>query len=333
MIVVMQNSATQEMVDHVAKVIQEHDLKDEIMYGDQRTAIGVLGDVTKIDEGNLIRLPGVKEVLRVSKKYKRVSREYKQDDSVVDVSGVKFGGDNPPVMIAGPCTVESREQTLEIAEGVKKLGANMLRGGAFKPRTSPYSFQGLEEEGLKILAEARDKTGLPIVTEIMSVEDIPLFQKYDIDMFQIGARNMQNFDMLKKLAKTNKPVLLKRGMSATSEEFLLAAEYFLAEGSDDVVLCERGIRTFEKSTRNILDLNTLALIREISHLPVVSDPSHAAGRYDLVTPLAWASIAAGANGLIIETHNNPDEALCDGAQSLKLDTLEKLMKRVSSLTK
>lgn len=333
MIVVMNNTATQEMIDHVAQVVHNHDLKTEVMYGEQRTAIGVLGDVTKIDEGNIIRLPGVKEVLRVSKKYKRVSREYKADDSVVEVNSVKFGGDNPPVMIAGPCTVESREQTLSIAEDVAKLGVNMLRGGAFKPRTSPYSFQGLGEEGLKILAEARDKTGLPVVTEIMSVEDIPLFQKYDIDMYQIGARNMQNFDMLKKLAKLNVPVLLKRGMSATVEEFLLAAEYFLAEGSDNVVLCERGIRTFENSTRNILDLNSLALIKEISHLPIIADPSHAAGRYDLIQPLSWASVAAGADGLIIETHNNPDVALCDGKQSLKPDNLADLMKKIPAIAR
>lgn len=333
MIVVMNSTATQEMIDHVVRIIHEHKCKEEVMYGTQRTAIGVLGDVTAIDEGHILRQPGVKEVLRVSKPYKRVSREYKADSSVVEVSGVKFGGNESPVIIAGPCTVENEEMLMEIAEGVKKLGAQMLRGGAFKPRTSPYAFQGMGEEGLKLLAKAREKTGLPIVSEIMSTEDLPLFMKYDIDMLQIGARNMQNFDMLKKLAKAKRPILLKRGMSATVEEFLLAAEYFLAEGSDQIVLCERGVRTFETSTRNLLDLNSLSLIKEISHLPIIADPSHAAGRYDLVSPLAWASLAAGADGLIIETHVRPDEALCDGKQSLTLETLSKLMSKVPQLTK
>lgn len=333
MIIVMNSTSTQEMVDHVVRIIHEHKCKEEIMYGTQRTAIGVLGDVTAIDEGHILRQPGVKEVLRVSKPYKRVSREYKVDSSVVEVSGVKFGGNEPPVIIAGPCTVENEEMLMDVAMGVKHLGVQMLRGGAFKPRTSPYAFQGMGEEGLKLLAKVREKTGLPIVSEIMSTEDLPLFMKYEIDMLQIGARNMQNFDMLKKLAKAKKPVLLKRGMSATVEEFLLAAEYFLAEGNDQVVLCERGIRTFETSTRNLLDLNSLSLVKEISHLPIIADPSHAAGRYDLVSPLAWASIAAGADGLIIETHTRPDEALCDGKQSLTLETLSKLMSKVPQLTK
>jgi len=326
MIIVMQNTATKEMVDHIVKIVEEHDLTTEVMHGTSRIAIGVLGEKSKLDEGNLIRLPGVKEVLAVSKPYKKVSREYKLDDSVVDVSGVKFGGNNPPVIIAGPCTVESQEQTMTIAKGVKKLGARMLRGGAFKPRTSPYAFQGHGVEGLKMLRKAGDEVGLPVVTELMALEYLDDFMEY-ADMIQIGARNMQNFDLLKAVSKVKKPVLLKRGISATVEEFLLAAEYLLAGGNDQVVLCERGIRTFEQSTRNILDLNSLALIKEISHLPIIADPSHAAGRYDIVPPLGLAALAAGADGLIIETHNEPEKALCDGKQSLTFETLGGFMEK------
>jgi 3-deoxy-7-phosphoheptulonate synthase len=332
MIIVMQNTATKEMVDHIVRVVEEHELKTEVMHGTSRIAIGVLGDKVKLDEGNIIRQPGVKEILSVSKPYKKVSREYKIDDSVVEVSGVKFGGDNPPVIIAGPCTVETQEQVLAIAHGVKKLGAKMLRGGAFKPRTSPYAFQGHGVEGLKMLRKAGDEVGLPVVSELMSAEYLDDFMEY-VDLIQIGARNMQNFDLLKAVSKVKKPVLLKRGMSATVEEFLLAAEYLLAGGNDQVILCERGIRTFEQSTRNILDLNSLALIKEISHLPIIADPSHAAGRYDIVPPLGLASLAAGANGLIIETHNKPCEALCDGKQSLTFETLEAFMKKAQNFLK
>lgn len=330
MIVVMQNTATKEMVDHVVDIINSHELKPEVMYGTQRTAIGVLGDKTKLDEGQIIRLPGVKEILVVSKPYKKVSREYKQDNTVVKINDeVQFGA-GKPVIIAGPCTVESEDQLMTIAKEVKKLGANMLRGGAFKPRSSPYSFQGHGVEGLKMLKKVREETGLPIVTEIMSTEHLDDFLEC-ADMLQIGARNMQNFDLLKQLAKVDKPILLKRGMSATVDEFLLAAEYFLKEGHDQVVLCERGIRTFEKSTRNILDLNSLALIKEISHLPIIADPSHAAGRYDLVPPLGLAALACGADGLIIEVHHKPDEALCDGKQSLTPDALEKMMSDIKTM--
>lgn len=326
MIVVMQSTATKEMVDHVADIIKNHELKPEIMYGEQRIAIGVIGDKTKIEEGQIIRLPGVKEILVISKPYKKVSREYKLENSIVKVGNVEFGA-GKPVIIAGPCTVESEAQLMTIARGVKELGANMLRGGAFKPRTSPYSFQGLRVAGLKMLHEASKETGLPVVTEIMSTEHLDDFVKY-ADMLQIGARNMQNFELLKALAKVDKPILLKRGMSSTVTEFLLAAEYFLKEGHDQIVLCERGIRTFETSTRNILDLNSLALIKEISHLPIIADPSHAAGRYDIVPPLGLAALAAGADGLMMEVHHKPDEALCDGKQSLTFDTLEELMKNV-----
>lgn len=332
MIVVMLNTATKEMVEHVVSVIKKHELKAEVMFGEQRVAIGVLGDKNKLDEGHVLRLPGVKEILRVSKPYKKVSREYKPEDTIVKINDrVQFGGASP-VIIAGPCTVESEEQLMEIAHGVKKRGATMLRGGAFKPRSSPYAFQGMGIEGLKLLKKASKETGLPVVTEMLDTDHLDEFAQY-ADMIQIGTRNMQNFDLLVKAAKLKKPILLKRGMSATVEEFLLAAEYILNEGNNQVVLCERGIRTFEQSTRNILDLNSLALIQEISHLPIIADPSHAAGRYDLVPVLSWAALAAGAKGLIIEVHHKPDEALCDGTQSLTLETFENLMSRVPDLIK
>jgi len=331
MIIVMQNTATKKMVDEVVEVIKEHDLNTEVMHGESRVAIGVLGDKTKLDEGNIIRLPGVKETLVVSKPYKKVSREYKMDDTVVQVGdNVKFGGNNPAVIIAGPCTVESEEQVMTIAKGVKERGGQMLRGGAFKPRTSPYSFQGHGVKGLEMLKKAGQAAGLPVISEIMSAEYMDDFLEH-VDMLQIGARNMQNFDLLKAVSKVKKPVLLKRGMSATVEEFLLAAEYILSGGNDQVVLCERGIRTFEQSSRNILDLNSLALIKEISHLPIIADPSHAAGRYDIVPALGLASLAVGADGLIIEVHHKPCEALCDGKQSLTFDSFERFMKNAKPL--
>jgi len=324
MIIVMDKNATKEMVDHVLQIVKDHDLKPEPMYGTQRVAIGVIGEKSKLDEGKVSRLPGVKEILLVSKPYKRVSREYQPDDTVVKINGNCIFGGQKPVIIAGPCGIESEEQFRTIAEGVKKLGANMLRGGAFKPRTSPYSFQGMGEKGLKLMKKIGNEIGLPIVSECISVEHLDLFDKY-VDMIQLGARNMQNYDLLTKVAKLGKPVLLKRGMSATVEEFLFAAEYILNEGNKNVVLCERGIRTFENSTRNILDLNSLSLIKETSHLPIIADPSHAAGRYDLVTPLARAALAAGADGIIVEVHNKPDEALSDGKQSLTLESFQGFM--------
>jgi len=329
MIIVMQKSATKEMTNHVVSVIEEHGLRGDVSFGEQRTAIGVVGDKDKLDEGKVLRLPGVKEILLISKPYKKVSREYRPENTIVKVVNVEFGKTRP-VIIAGPCGVESEEQIMTIAIGVKKLGADMLRGGAYKPRTSPYSFQGMGEEGLKLLAKAREATGLPVVTELISIEHLPLFDKY-VDMIQIGARNMQNYELLKKTAQLKKPILLKRGMSSTVEEFLLAAEYILNEGNNQVVLCERGIRTFETSTRNILDLNSLAVIQETSHLPIIADPSHSAGRYDLVPPLGYAALAAGANGLIIEVHNKPDEALSDGKQSLTFESFGEMMKRLKTM--
>jgi len=262
----------------------------------------------------------------VAKKYKLVSREYHPENTLVEINkNVVFGG-KKPVIIAGPCAIESEKQLLEIAKKVKAIGADMLRGGAYKPRTSPYSFRGIGKEGLSIITTISKEVGIPIISEITSVLDLDLFK--NVDMIQIGSRNMSNFDLLERVADIGKPILLKRGMSSTMEEFLLAAEYILKRGNPNVVLCERGIRTFETSSRNILDLNTLALIQKESHLPIIADPSHSAGRFDLVIPLAKAALSAGSHGLIIEVHNNPKEALCDGNQSLNFNTFESLMKQL-----
>ncbi len=323
----MQNTASQKQVEDVVNAIEKLNLKAEKIPGSQRTAIGVIGNKDYVNEGGILNFPGVKEIIHVTKKYKLVSREYKNEDTLVKVGNTVVFGGKKPVVIAGPCSIESEDQFLTIAKTVKKLGGDMLRGGAYKPRTSPYSFQGLGESGLRIMKKVSQQVGLPIVSEIISAEDIPLFQKY-VDMVQIGSRNMHNFDLIQKVALMGKPILLKRGMSAMMEEFLLAAEYILNAGNPNVVLCERGIRTFENSTRNILDLNTLALIRKESHLPIIADPSHAAGRFDLITPLAKSALAAGAQGLIVEVHNNPREALSDGEQSLNLDTFHSFMKQL-----
>jgi len=322
----MHTAATEEQVGVIVAFLKSADLRCELLPGRERTAIAILGNKEFVDQDAILTLSGVKEVIHVTKPYKLVSREFFSEDTLVDVKGVVFGG-SKPVQIAGPCAVESREQIFEVAGGVKKAGADMLRGGAFKPRTSPYSFQGLGEEGLSLLQEAGREFNLPVVSEILSIADIPLFDRY-VDMLQIGARNMQNFDLLQRVADLGKPILLKRGMSATVEEFLLAAEYILNRGNKQVVLCERGIRTFESSTRNILDLNSLALIRLETHLPIIADPSHAAGRYDLVAPLGCAALAAGAHGLLIEVHNNPSKALSDGKQSLDLKRYSEFLKQL-----
>jgi 3-deoxy-7-phosphoheptulonate synthase len=327
MLIVMKNTATKKEINAVTKAMQKLSLKAEKLPGAQRTVIGIMGNKEYIDQTRIMNFPGVKEIIHVTKKYKLVSREFCPKNSLVKVGkNIVFGG-KKPIIIAGPCAIESHEQLLKIAKNIKKLGAHMLRGGAYKPRTSPYAFQGLEEEGLKIMKKVSKETGLPIISEIISINDLQLFKKYP-DMIQIGSRNMHNFDLLKKVAKSDKPILLKRGMSATMEEFLLAAEYILKEGNPNIVLCERGIRTFEQSTRNILDLNTLALIKQESHLPIIVDPSHAAGRYDLVPPLAKAGIAAEADGLIVEVHNDPTNALCDGGQSLTFKSFESLIKEL-----
>ena len=287
------------------------------------TLFGVVGDTAAFDMNQLRVYDCIDKVMRVQEPYKRANRMFHPEDSIVDVCGVKVGGKQITV-IAGPCSVETREQIIGVAEDVKQMGAAILRGGAFKPRTSPYSFQGLQETGLDLLKEAKAVTGLPIITEIMAADKIERFVE-DVDVIQVGARNMQNFELLKELGKTDKPILLKRGLSATIEEWLLSAEYIMAGGNDNVILCERGIRTFENYTRNTLDLSAIPAVKKLSHLPVVVDPSHAAGMWWMVEPLAKAAVAVGADGLIIEVHNDPEHALCDGAQSLKPERFGRLM--------
>lgn len=287
------------------------------------TLFGVVGDTAAFDMNQLRVYDCIDKVMRVQEPYKRANRMFHPEDSIVDVCGVKVGGKQITVM-AGPCSVETREQIIGVAEDVKQMGAAILRGGAFKPRTSPYSFQGLQETGLDLLKEAKAVTGLPIITEIMSADKIERFVE-DVDVIQVGARNMQNFELLKELGKTDKPILLKRGLSATIEEWLMSAEYIMAGGNDSVILCERGIRTFENYTRNTLDLSAIPAVKKLSHLPVVVDPSHAAGMWWMVEPLAKAAVAVGADGLIIEVHNDPEHALCDGAQSLKPERFGRLM--------
>jgi 3-deoxy-7-phosphoheptulonate synthase len=287
------------------------------------TLFGVVGDTAAFDMNQLRVYDCIDKVMRVQEPYKRANRMFHPEDSIVDVCGVKVGGKQITVM-AGPCSVETREQIIGVAEDVKQMGAAILRGGAFKPRTSPYSFQGLQETGLDLLKEAKAVTGLPIITEIMSADKIERFVE-DVDVIQVGARNMQNFELLKELGKTDKPILLKRGLSATIEEWLMSTEYIMAGGNDSVILCERGIRTFENYTRNTLDLSAIPAVKKLSHLPVVVDPSHAAGMWWMVEPLAKAAVAVGADGLIIEVHNDPEHALCDGAQSLKPERFGRLM--------
>ncbi len=330
MLIVMHHSATDEQVLAVTDAVEAMGLTAEPIPGSLRTAIGVLGNQGYVDDTAIRELPGVREVIHVSKPYKLVSRDFHPQPTVVDAGGVMFGDGHPPVLIAGPCSVESEEQMLAAARMVKEHGAQMLRGGAFKPRTGPHSFQGLGVEGLKYLRQAGDAEGLPVITEVMRIEQLETICRY-ADVLQIGARNMQNFDLLKEAGKSGHPILLKRGMCATIEEFLSAAEYILAEGNPRVILCERGIRTFEKATRNTLDLSVVPLIREMSHLPIIVDPSHATGRRSLVGPMAKAAIVVGAHGIMVEVHPDPDRALCDGAQSLTGDGFGKLVAELNRL--
>jgi 3-deoxy-7-phosphoheptulonate synthase len=323
MIIVLRPDATDADLDHIVKKLRDLGLQAHISKGVERTLVGAIGDEAVLRTIPLEAFPGVENVLPVLKPFKLASRDFRRENTVVTVGGVEVGGTRLAV-IAGPCAVENRMLMVEIAKGVKEGGANLLRGGAFKPRTSPYAFQGLEEEGLQYLAEARDRTGLPIVTEVMDGRDIELIARY-ADMLQIGARNMQNFRLLKEVGLCKKPVLLKRGISATIKEWLMSAEYILAGGNRDVILCERGIRTFETATRNTLDLSAIPVLKQMTHLPVIVDPSHAVGKWDLVAPMAKAAVAAGADGLLIEVHANPEEALCDGEQSLKPRAFKQLM--------
>jgi len=328
-IIVLKPDATEDAIRHILKKLESKGLKASISKGTERTIIGVIGDTSKIteDEENAIRvMTGVESVMRILKPYKLASREFRHEDTLIEVGGRVIGGRKIHV-IAGPCAVENRTQMITVAERVKEAGATFIRGGAYKPRTSPYSFQGLGEEGLKYLVEAREKTGLPVVTEIMDPRDMDVIVKY-ADVIQIGARNMQNFRLLLEVGSVKKPVLLKRGLSATIKEWLMSAEYIMSQGNHQVILCERGIRTFETATRNTLDLSAVPLLKQLTHLPVVVDPSHGVGKWDLVAPMAKAAIAAGADGLLIEVHPNPEEAMSDGEQSLKPDSFAQLMKEL-----
>lgn len=331
MVIVMKPGTPEQEWKKIKENLEGRGYQINEIVGSGQTILGVIGDTSALDMNMLKVNECVDKVMRVQEPFKRANRSFHPEDSVIDVSGVKIGGRKLAV-IAGPCSVENEKQIVGVAKSVKLAGATLLRGGAFKPRTSPYSFQGLKEEGLDLLKIARKETGLPIVTEIMSARMLERFVE-DVDLIQVGARNMQNFELLKELGRTNVPVLLKRGLSATIEEWLMAAEYIMAGGNDNVILCERGIRTFETYTRNTLDLSAIPAVKKLSHLPVIVDPSHAAGLWWMVEPMAKAAVAAGADGLIIEVHNDPEHALCDGAQSLKTERFARLMGELSGIAK
>ena len=330
MVIIMDPDATAENIKSVISVIHDAGLEAKVMEGAAQQIVGVIGDKRRLGEVNFESMKGVETTVAISKSYKLASREFHPQSSVIDVAGVKIG-DGTPVVMSGPCAVESREQLFEAADIVKKAGAQFLRGGAYKPRTSPYSFQGLEEQGLKYLAEARERTGLRVVTEVTTVEAVDRVAAY-ADMLQVGARNMQNFGLLKAVGKAGKPVLLKRGLAATLNEWLNAAEYIMNEGNPNVVFCERGIRTYETYTRNTLDLSAVAAIKHLSHLPIIVDPSHGTGKWRMVQPMAFAAIAAGADGLMIEMHPNPEKALSDGPQSLTPEHFRRVMAGVTKLS-
>ncbi|MCR5117802.1 MAG: 3-deoxy-7-phosphoheptulonate synthase [Lachnospiraceae bacterium] len=325
MIVVLKANVDKEKQDRLVDWLKESGVDVHVSVGEYQTVLGLVGDTAKIDTDLVESLDIVDSVKRVSETFKQANRKFHPEDTVVNVGDVKIGGGNF-CLIAGPCSVESEEQIVSIAKDVKKSGANMLRGGAFKPRTSPYDFQGLKAEGLELLKIARKETGLPIVSEIMNVGDLHLFE--DVDVLQVGARNMQNFDLLRELGRTDKPILLKRGLANTLKELLMSAEYIMASGNENVILCERGIRTFSDYLRNTLDLSAVPMLHELSHLPVIVDPSHATGMARMVSPMALAAVGAGCDGLIIEVHNDPAHALCDGAQSLTPADYDKLVKKI-----
>ena len=330
MVVVLKHGVAKESRDQLISWLKNLGLNIHVSEGNYQTILGLVGDTTRVDMDLVSSLDIVDSVKRVTEPFKCCNRKYHPDDTVVQVGDVKIGGGNF-CMIAGPCSVETEGQIVAVAKAVKASGANMLRGGAFKPRTSPYDFAGLKAEGLELLKIARQETGLPIVTEIMSITDLPLFD--GVDVLQVGARNMQNFDLLRELGKTNKPILLKRGLANTLKELLMSAEYIMASGNEQVILCERGIRTFDDYTRNTLDLAAVPMLHELSHLPVIVDPSHATGINGLVPPMALAATAGGADGLIIEVHNDPIHALCDGAQSLRPEQYDELAKKVAEIRK
>ena len=329
MVIILKPKTKEEEIRKLTEELEGQGVKVNPVIGSDLIILGLVGDTSKIDSRKIEANDVVEKVMHVQEPFKKANRLFHPDNSIIKVGNSEIGG-NKIAMIAGPCSVESEEQLTFVAEEVKKLGANFLRGGAFKPRTSPYSFQGLKYDGLELLKIAREKTGLPIVTEIMSPYDIEIFER-DVDVIQVGARNMQNFDLLNELGKTAKPILLKRGLSATIEEWLMSAEYIMAGGNENVILCERGIRTFETYTRNTLDLSAIPAVKKLSHLPVIVDPSHATGKRFMISPLAKAAIAVGADGLIIEVHNNPEKALCDGPQSIKPDHYETLVKELKAI--
>ena len=331
MVVIMNADATQADIEGVISAIEEKGLEAKVMEGAHQKIVGVIGDKTKLAATPLDAMHGVETTVAISKSYKRASREFHPAATVVDIRGIKIG-DGTPVVMAGPCAVESREQLLETAQLVKEGGAQFIRGGAYKPRTSPYAFQGLEEEGLKYLAEAREKTGLAVVTEVTVVEAVDTVAAY-ADLLQVGARNMQNFGLLKAVGRAGKPVMLKRGLAATIDEWLNAAEYIMNEGNPNVILCERGIRTYETYTRNTFDISAIPAIKHLSHLPIIADPSHGTGKWRMIKPVSLASIAAGADGLIIEVHPNPARALSDGPQSLTPENYRDLMASVQKLSR
>ena len=328
MIAVLKHGTTPRQTEHLVAWLKNMNLDVHISEGAEVTILGLVGDTSRVDMDLLNSLEIVDSVKRVSESYKQANRKFHPKDTIVEIGDVKIGGGNF-AMIAGPCSVESEEQIIEVASAVKASGASILRGGAFKPRTSPYAFQGMKEEGIRLLLKAKEATGLPIVTEIMNISTLDLFA--DIDIIQVGARNMQNFDLLKELGKTNKPILLKRGLANTLQELLMSAEYIMSEGNENVILCERGIRTFETATRNTLDLSAVSVLHNMTHLPVVVDPSHATGKASLVAPMAYAATAAGADGIMVEVHNNPACALCDGAQSLTPPQFDALSRKVQKI--
>lgn len=325
MIIVVKNNPDRKQMDNLVKWIKSLGLDIHMSQGDNSTVMGLIGDTSVVDEDLIRSLDIVESVKRIQEPYKNANRKFHPEDSIIDVAGHKFGGKHFQ-LIAGPCSIESEEQVIAVAKAVKAAGATVLRGGAFKPRTSPYAFQGLREDGLKILLAAKREVGMPVITEIMNANHLPLFE--DVDIIQVGARNMQNFELLKELGKTKKPILLKRGLAATIEEWLMSAEYIMSEGNMNVILCERGIRTFEPYTRNTLDLSAIPVLKERTHLPVIVDPSHASGLARLVLPLSLAACGVGADGLEIEVHNDPVHALCDGAQSLRPEQFDDLVRRI-----
>ena len=328
MIAILKSGTTPEQTQHLVSWLKTMNLDVHISQGAEVTVLGLIGDTSRVDMDLLKSLEMVETVKRVSEPFKQANRKFHPQDSIVEVGNARIGG-GYFAMIAGPCSVESEEQIIEVAQAVKASGATMLRGGAFKPRTSPYAFQGMKGEGIQLLLKAKEATGLPIVTELMNISTLDLFA--DVDVIQVGARNMQNFDLLKELGKTNKPILLKRGLANTIQELLMSAEYIMSEGNENVILCERGIRTFETATRNTLDLSAVAVLHNLTHLPVVVDPSHATGKAHLVAPMAYAAAAAGADGIMVEVHNNPACALCDGAQSLTPPQFDELSRKVQRI--